>query len=106
MFLINLFRTVSVVGNYSFKGKDDVVTCYVSFNKFGVFFSTGATALYSVTLTTSVLTIGNGAFTNCGLTSLVLPTSVTYVDQVSKHFLLSYTLIVCKQRLIIYIHHI
>ncbi len=44
----------------------------------------GCSALSSVTIPTSVLKIGYSAFASCGLTGLILPTSITLIESVGQ----------------------
>ena len=44
----------------------------------------GCTNLVNITIPTSTLTVSSLAFTSSGLTSVVLPTSITFLDQVRR----------------------
>ena len=55
-----------------------------------MFLCLGNVALQSVKIATKVLSIGKATFQlNNALTTLDLPTSVTFIDQVSKSFCIS-----------------
>jgi hypothetical protein len=47
-------------------------------------FRSGGVALRSLSIPTKMIEIGEGAFQLSALTSLVIPTGVTFIDQVSR----------------------
>ena len=65
---------------------------------FPFFLLQGDWNLYSVTIPTSVLVIGNGAFLDCAILFLVIPTSVTSIEEVNIILVVNPFIPLCNSR--------
>ena len=79
------FRTVTAIGASAFYGEKFLrfVNETNFYNEIVMLIIAGNTALTSINITTSVVSIGEYAFYSSGLTKLSIPTSVTAINEVS-----------------------
>lgn len=66
----------------AFSGKSDNFLNYFGFHFYGLSMMLGDTVLSYAYIPTSVVSIGESAFSYCSLTNLVIPTSVTSIGMV------------------------
>ena len=79
---VNIPNSVTSIGDYAFCGCNNLTFVNIpsSVSSIGNFAFSGCSELTSITIPNSVTHIGDGAFSNCSSLSLIIPNSVTSID--------------------------